>query len=464
MNAQLMSPDYRGDLGNGLICRWSTIADCEKIGNLMGTVFRNPQQTEINVRAADEARIFMSDGFPWAGAGDIAIVEDSSKAEKPVVACLAVWQHRWSYGGIEFGVGRPENVASDPAYRNRGLVRALMEMFHARSEARGDLVQAITGIPFYYRQFGYEYVLDLSHERAIPISAIAEKKTDEVEPYQLRQAKVDDVPALMQLYNQRRNDSLVWHEVDEHYWRYHIDGWSDCLAGGRTAIEVGFYGPLYMIEDREQQVCGYLWPAAKRWGETLQIFGLQLAKHVNWQVAFPSLLRLLRQYGEGVPGVKADTAAFSRINFYFGGDDPIRSMIDDRFISNSEPPYAWYLRVPDVPAFVRLIAPVLEERLANSILVSYSGELRFDFYRGGLRIAFVDGKLVSAEPWQSPVDAEQEHGGCPPLTFLQLLFGYRSLDELRQIFPDVWVKSEAELLISTLFPKQPSTVKSLSYT
>jgi hypothetical protein len=47
---------------------------------------------------------------------------------------------------------------------------------------------------------------------------------------------------------------------------------------------------------------------------------------------------------------------------------------------------------------------------------------------------------------------------------LQLIFGYRSLTELRAIFPDVWASEEAALLLDILLPKQPSTVYSLSYT
>ena len=48
--------------------------------------------------------------------------------------------------------------------------------------------------------------------------------------------------------------------------------------------------------------------------------------------------------------------------------------------------------------------------------------------------------------------------------FQQLLFGYRSLAELRAIYPDVWAGEEAALLIDILFPKQPSTVWMFGYT
>ena len=120
--------------------------------------------------------------------------------------------------------------------------------------------------------------------------------------------------------------------------------------------------------------------------------------------------------------------------------------------------YAWYVRVPDVPRFLRHVVPALERRLLESPLGGYSGELRISLYRGGLRLVFEDGRLKLAESWRSPAYANSEDAAFPPLVFLQLLFGYRSLDELRYAFPDVWVKDEAELVLKTLFPMKPSWV------
>jgi hypothetical protein len=45
---------------------------------------------------------------------------------------------------------------------------------------------------------------------------------------------------------------------------------------------------------------------------------------------------------------------------------------------------------------------------------------------------------------------------------LQLLLGYRSLDELTAMFPDVWVRPERRLLVDTLFPKIRSRVEQLA--
>ena len=68
------------------------------------------------------------------------------------------------------------------------------------------------------------------------------------------------------------------------------------------------------------------------------------------------------------------------------------------------------------------------------------------------------GRLRTIEAWKpSPAD-----GGIiafPDLTFLQLLFGYRSYDELNQSFADCWCDSEeVRALVDILFPKKLSDV------
>ncbi|MEZ4737134.1 MAG: GNAT family N-acetyltransferase [Caldilineaceae bacterium] len=464
MSTQLADPTYLGDLGDGLVCRWSTAADQERVGQLMGSVFRFSQEEPINVRTADEARVFMSDGFPFAGPGDFALVEDRSKPDWPLVACTCFWCHRWSYGGIQFGVGRPENVATEPAYRNRGLVRALFAMIHARSAAEGHLVQAITGIPYFYRQFGYEYVLDLGGQRRVLLAALTDVKTNSAEAYTLRLATEADIPYLLAWYNQRRAANLVWHEAGADYWRYHITGWEEPAVRTQGATQVGLFGRLHIIVDLQGRDCGYTWLAAKRWGDDLRVYGLELTPGVNWQSAMQGLLPALRHHGEIIPPVSADTEPFRQISFHLGRTHPAYDVLGESLASRTIPPYAWYLRVPDVPAFLQHITPVLEERLARSLLTGHTGELKIDCYRGGLRLGFDQGKLLTVEPWRAPDFGDEAQAGCPPLVFLQLLFGYRSLAELRGIFPDVWASEEAALLLDILLPKQPSTVYSLSYT
>src|SRR3569832_712508 len=161
----MAEPGYRRDLGGGLVLRWSTAADLERIQELYGHVYREAQDSPPSPGVLANTRDLMSGKHPQIGPGDFALVEDTERGAAVALTCLmkAVWE----YGGIPCGVGRPELVATAPEYRERGLIRAIFELIHARSAASGAMVQGITGIPYYYRLFGYEYALDLAGERMV---------------------------------------------------------------------------------------------------------------------------------------------------------------------------------------------------------------------------------------------------------------------------------------------------------
>ena len=104
----------------------------------------------------------------------------------------------------------------------------------------------------------------------------------------------------------------------------------------------------------------------------------------------------------------------------------------------------------------------MEHRLAQSVLVGHTGEMEISRYHDGLRLMFEQGKLVDVDFWQ-PIGAEDGTVGFPGLTFLQLLFGYRSLEELKYAFADCWtLNDEAQLLLEALFPKESSNVWGLT--
>jgi len=242
---------YRRDLGDGLVLRWSTQDDMEHIVQLCGQVFRDSAAEPLNAHIMNTVRRLMSGYHPWMNPTDFAVIEDTHKEGNPIIACTCLWRHEWEYEGIPFGVGRPEIVASDPTYRRRGLVRALFETIHARSEAEGHLVQAITGIPYFYRQFGYEYALDLEGRRVTYLSIIPKAKEGEPEPYTLRTATVEDLALIMQAYNSRRATSMVWHNISERYWRYEIEAWQS-----NSEVEKSMH--IQMIVDASGAPKGFL--------------------------------------------------------------------------------------------------------------------------------------------------------------------------------------------------------------
>jgi Acetyltransferase (GNAT) domain len=446
------APDYRRELGEGLIQRWSTPEDTENIAQLCGLVFRDKEDEPINTRMMDHVRQQMSGDFPFMGPRDYALIEDTGKKGNPLVACTCLWRQEWEYEGIPFGVGRPEFVATHPGSRNRGLIRTLFDMVHARSEAEGHLVQGITGISYFYRQFGYEYALELEGRRVTYLSLIPRAQESTPEPYALRVATTEDIPILMELHNRQRSASMVWAITSERFWRYQIVEEKDPLAVGKQMC-------VRMIIDNTGAVQGYLMVAIKRWNNSLGVYALNVADGVSWQAVVPPLLRLLQAYGMQIPAVRPDVPPLNEISFWLGSAHPVYDVLGETLAPFYEPPYAWYIRVPDVLAFIRHIAPALERRLANSAAAFYTGELTLDFYRGGIHLAFDKGHITHIELWRTPTYKNNADVSCPALVFLQLLFGYRSLAELRFAFPDVRVeKSGAELLVNALFPKKFSWV------
>jgi hypothetical protein len=427
--------------------RRASSADGDALVAFNRNIHRQDDSGEPDERVAAWTRDLVERPHPTFSVGDFTLVED--KRTGAIVSSMNLISQVWSFGGIEFKVGRPELVGTDPAYRERGFVRAQFEVIHQLSEERGELVQAITGIPYYYRLFGYEMALALSGGRAGFKTHVPRLKEGDGEPYRLRPATEADIAFLAELYQIGSRRSLVSCVRDEALWRYEISGKS---SGNANRFE------LRVIETPEGESIGYLLHPPHTWGPMLAAIGYEVKPGVSWAAVTPTVVRYLEATGQAYTledGTKKELEAFG---FWLGAEHPVYQVIADR-LPRVRNPYAWYLRIPDLPAFLRRISPVLEARLGASSLVGHSGEFKLSFYTRGLRVVFEHGRVVEVEHWKPTPQGHSGDAGFPGLTFLQLLFGYRSLEELRYAFPDCWAKGdEARVLLEILFPKQASDV------
>src|SRR5688500_9256663 len=142
-------------LGDGLVLRPGRPADAPAVAELVMTA--PGAQGEPETGGDIWVRDLMERPHPTMSAADVLVVEETGSSA--LVSTLNLIPQTWTYGGVPFGVGRVELVATRPDYQRRGLVRRQMEAVHARSAAMGHRVQAITGLPYFYRQFGYELAL-----------------------------------------------------------------------------------------------------------------------------------------------------------------------------------------------------------------------------------------------------------------------------------------------------------------
>jgi hypothetical protein len=435
------------NLGDGLILRRAAIADAEKLIEFNQNTHGDVDTPGDRERLGAWVRDLLTSPHPTFRPEDFTIVEDAHTGD--IVSSLNLISQRWTYDGIEFGVGRPELVGTRPDCRRKGLVRLQMETVHAWSAERGELMQGITGIPYYYRQFGYEMGLDLGGARIGYEPHLPKLKEGEAEPYRVRPAAESDLPFIAEMYARGAARSLVACARDETVWRYELLHRSPANINGRQ---------LRIIESVEGAPVGFLAHPGYVWSPAMMATFYELKPGVSYLAVTPSVARYLWAAGQTYSARdKSDHQAFG---FHLGPEHPVYEAFGDK-LPRPWKPYAWYIRVPDLPAFLRRIAPALEKRLSVSPFAGHSGELTLSFYRDGVQLVFEAGRLAAVERWQPAPDSRNPHADAnfPDLTFLHVLFGHRSLDELEHVFRDCWSKEDSTReLVKALFPKRASYV------
>ena len=439
------------DLGNGLILRRSRAEDAEALAAFNALVHSDEGPDKPDKRAWAWTHDLLAKPHPTFEACDFTIVEEAETGK--IVSSLNLISQTWTYAGIPFKVGRPELVGSLPEYRNRGLVRHQFDVIHQWSAERGEKVQAITGIPYYYRLFGYEMALNLGGGRAGFPTHIPRLKEGEQEPYHIRPAIEEDVAFIARLYELGCKRSLVACVWDEALWRYELSGKSSKNVN-RMEVRI--------IETPDGQRVGYLAHPAFAWGDMMALQKYELLPEASWLGVSPSVIRYLENTYALYHPEHGEKKPFGAFGFWLGEEHPAYHVMPDR-LPRVRRPYAWYMRVPDVADFLRLIAPALEARLAASPLAGYTGEVRITFYRDGVRLVFEKGRLTVAEAWKPAPVGHSGDAGFPLLTFLQLIFGYRTIEALKVSFADCWTdRDEFHVLLEVLFPKLPSDVLPIS--
>jgi hypothetical protein len=443
--------DYQKDLGDGLILRRAIPQDSDALTDFNGRIHGPDDSEEPEERVAVWTRDLFERPHPTFEISDFTLVVDTKT--DTIVSSLNLISQTWSYAGINFKVGRPELVGTDPEFRGRGLIRAQFEQIHQWSSKRGEMLQAITGIPYYYRLFGYEMALDLGGGRAGFRSQIPQLDEGQDEPFRIRPASETDLTFLVDLYAQASQRYLVSCFRDKSTWHYELNGKSPQNVN-RTEIKI--------IETESGDPVGYFLHSAFRWGAMMAATGYEIKPGISWAAVTPTVIRYLCSIGEEYPTESGEDKEFGEFGFWLGGEHPVYKVIPDR-LPRVRHPYAWYLRVPNLPAFIRHIASELEARLADSFLVGYSGVLKITFYHSGLRLVFKQGRLVEVDDWNPTPHGHSGEAGFPELTFLQLVFGYRNLEELKYAFADCWTKSDQiSALLEALFPKRASRVWPIS--
>jgi GNAT superfamily N-acetyltransferase len=359
--------------------------------------------------------------FPGSSYSNYYIVEDTDAGRIAATSCLIPWEI--SFDGVNLRAAMLEMVLSHPDYRRQGLIRKLIGHFHEESAAGNYDLNIITGIPYYYRQFGYTYCLDLYGEVTLDASEDYVPKANT--EYSFRQACVSDIPTLMRFYNGYLNGQQVYAARSRPLWQY--------------MMEAAGFDVRVLQSASAGTIVGYI--IAYRGNNRLTVMESFMP-----QEAAEAVLGMLR--GEAPGGISIgwpEDGAMAQAAIALGG----RSHSDSQ----------WLVQLRDAAALLQKLAPVFERRLSASTFAGYSGILIVNFYRNAIRMIFRDGKLLSSENAGFIDSSMGADGGdlcIPPDAFVRLLFGWRTLEQLSDAWPDIVIKKGSRPLIDVLFPPMRS--------
>ena len=403
------------DLGDGLVLRCLRKSDTKSLKEHIKLV-HGEEVVGIIQR--------MLDHYPRFSLEDNFVVVDT-KDEK-IVAYLCLMRRTFVLEGVEISVGQPDIVGTHPEYRNRGLIRQLNAVLEERAAEYKLQLLSIAGIPYYYRQFGYEYAAPMTMGLPIPTEAIPELKEDEEESVTIELIMKDTFQNYLTCREKVNSFLDLYYELGPEHFLFYSTGELSEPESLR----------FFIVKEKENVVGGFYLGKS---------FGSLVVKELWLQdVQFvPPVLRFLKtKVEEHQCPLKISPPSKPSLM-------PRLERIAGARLSDS---YAWYIRIPSIKQFLETISPVLEKRLAGSEFKGLTDTLKLSCYREGFELVFRRGRLREVNKLVIQ-ELQQMEVALPPLVINQLLLGFRTITELQEVYPDVLCYSTKQGLVEVLFPK-----------
>jgi predicted N-acetyltransferase YhbS len=387
-------------LGDGLQLRTAAEGDLDQIGALLAA----------RGEEADAEDMLLVSNDPDEGLDAVMVVVEGGDR---VVSTATLLRETVTIGDVDVPTGQVEMVATDPAFEGRGLVRALMDEAHRRSTERGDLLQVMIGIPFFYRQFGYSYSMP------IPLPWDLHTVPDADPEVLVRAAGAADIEAMAALQADAQSGADVRMGHSAGCWRWLVE------RSGSTQL----------VAERDGTII-----ATAR--QTPPEEGVVLGELAGADQGLRALVAAVTEHG--------DVAVLER-----SGLDPLVAEI-------AEPPEApdrgrewFYARVGALAPLLDHLRPVLLERFRAAGLGGRH-EVLLSSWRSHVRFSIDDdtmSEVFAGGPEQAPIS--KGGSGVPPDALAPLLLGPFGAAGLETRYGDVLLGRQRDLM-EALFPPMTS--------
>lgn len=352
-------------------------------------------------------------------------VEDPANGKIVSSLCLIPWTLK--YGSVTLKSGEMGIVGTLPEYRHQGLIRSLDARFQELLDLGGYHLSQIEGIPYYYRQFGYEYALPLEGGWHLEFHNMPAQAPDSFADFSFRKATVDDIPLLDSFYGVAMSKLDISAVRTPDIWQYLVTQ-DDNLAGEQET---------WLVE-KGNQVVGYFRIAKQGFGQGMIV---DETSYLPYDAILPVMVKLKQM---------AQERQKPYLRLSMPDSSPLIAMAKG-WGAKYTGRYAWQMKIPDPARLLRQIAPVLEQRVQNSTYAGLNRSLILNLYRRGYELVFENGTITAVNEPGFCEDAYEVR--IPPDCFTQLVLGHRNREELQAIYPDVGVSGNVQHLIDVLFPK-----------
>jgi len=381
--------------------------------NVMDAAFNDEDVASIVRRFVEK--------HPGMTQGDYFMVKHGEKA----VAGLVLIPQRWSIDGVELKVAEMGCVGTDPAYRRKRLQYILNEKFDEYARENGYDLCVLAGIPYFYRQFGYQYAVELDY-----LSTVDVEKLPRDSKLTTRSFEPQDIQAAQRLLDETQRKYMVHSVRTDEIWRMQEET--------RTYGADPFKGNV--ILEGNQMIAYIRWWAEPK-EKTLVIKELALKDRAqSREIA-------------GIIRAEAEKQGLNKILSKLSYEDAFSKYLIE-LGADKDKIYAWQVKILNPRGFLEKLGPVLERRLKDSEFKGLSKELRMNFWKYAISLKFEDGKLVSVEE----VTEAKRVLGMNPYASIQLFLGYRSREELEYMYPDFYIRGGNQRLIDVLFPRSPGYI------
>jgi predicted N-acetyltransferase YhbS len=411
------------ELGNGLAIKTAdSDADVERVAKFDSVVFDD--------KVGDLCRHLFTN-HPNTKISDLIFIENE-KGEVVSSLCLIPWE--WDYDGITIKVGEMGIVGTAEEYRQRGLIRSQVEYFKQLLNERESDISIIQGIPYFYRQFGYEYSVPLERNCIIELYQIPDYSENEKPKLAYRIAEKKDISAIQKLYNESSKSLGIHSLKDEKIWHY--------LAEYNP--ETCTSADIWLAEDMSGQIVGYFLIAKHPFGDALSVAEVSRLSYDNALDVLRHLKKLAIENNK--PNIRLNIQSNCEL---------VKTAIHHGAIDRGV--YAWQINIPDMVRFLKTISPVLERRLADSPFSGLTEKIRIGFYTEKVAISFENGNITNVEKLELS-DNRHEPIRIPPGSAVPLFLGCRDREELCGLWKDMGASPKYSYLFDVLFPKMESYI------